>query len=245
MLILLPPSETKLPGGHGPALAVDSLSFPGLNPVREILLSALHELAGDLPAARKALGVAASKDDEIAANRVLRSAGTVPAMDRYTGVLFDNLAAHTMTRIERSRAAGRLFITSALFGIVGAMDSIPGYRLSAGSKIPGLATIASLWRPSLTAVTTALDDLVIDLRSGSYAAFAAIPGAVRVQVMTENATGQRTIVSHFNKATKGTLARVLATSRAEMTDVGAVLTVARRTGLTIERTEPLLLTVLT
>lgn len=245
MLILLPPSESKLPGGDGSALDLDSLSFPSLNPVRELLLAALDELSADLPAARKALGVAPSLDHEILANRALRTSGTAPALARYTGVLFDNLAWWKMTKAHKARAAKRLLITSALFGTVGALDPIPAYRLSAGSKIPGLPTLPAIWRPTLRSVTTTFNDLVVDLRSGSYAAFAPVPGAIRVQVMTENAIGARSIVSHFNKATKGLLAGALGTSRSEPTDVAGILRVARRAGFTIERTEPLLLTVLT
>jgi cytoplasmic iron level regulating protein YaaA (DUF328/UPF0246 family) len=55
-------------------------------------------------------------------------------------------------------------------------------------------------------------------------------------VVTENAAGQRTVVSHFNKATKGLLARALVTSRAEIDTVAAVARVARRAGLRVERT---------
>lgn len=245
MLILLPPSESKLPGGDGSALDLGSLAFPTLNPVREMLLTALDELSADLPAARKALGVTPSMDQEIIANRALRTSRTAPALARYTGVLFDNLAWSKMTKAQQARAAKRLLITSALFGTVGALDPIPAYRLSAGSKIPGLTSIAAIWRPELGSVTAGFDDLVLDLRSGSYAAFAPVTGAIRVQVMTENALGGRTIVSHFNKATKGLLAGALSTSRAEMNDVAAVVKVARRAGFTVERTGPLLLTVLT
>ena len=55
----------------------------------------------------------------------------------------------------------------------------------------------------------ALDGLVVDLRSGSYAALAPVPGAVTVQVLSERPDGTRTVVSHFNKAHKGRLARLL------------------------------------
>jgi uncharacterized protein len=43
------------------------------------------------------------------------------------------------------------------------------------------------------------------------------------------------VVSHFNKAHKGRLARALATTRAEPDDAAAVATVARRTGQHVER----------
>jgi cytoplasmic iron level regulating protein YaaA (DUF328/UPF0246 family) len=78
-------------------------------------------------------------------------------------------------------------------------------------------------------------DLVVDLRSGSYAALGRVPGAVEVDVLAEHADGRRTVVSHFNKAHKGRLARALATTRAEPTDAASVAAVARRAGMRVER----------
>ncbi|RIJ70217.1 peroxide stress protein YaaA [Nakamurella silvestris] len=235
MLILLPPSETKAPGGDGPALDLDSLLFPSLNSVRATVLDALTALSADLPAARKALGVAASKDPEITGNLHLRTAGTAPAVDRYTGVLYEALDIRSMTKIQRARATGRIAIGSALFGVVSAEDRIPAYRLSAGSRLPGLVGLASLFRTDLEPALAAVEGCVVDLRSGSYAAFAPLAGAVTVRVLTEHPDGSRTIVSHHNKSTKGHLARVLATSRAEMADARDVRRVAVRAGLRVEQ----------
>ena len=79
------------------------------------------------------------------------------------------------------------------------------------------------------------DEFVVDLRSGSYRQLGPVPGAVTVRVETERADGTRQVVSHFNKHHKGLLARVLATSRAEIDDVASLLRVARRAGMTVER----------
>ena len=46
-----------------------------------------------------------------------------------------------------------------------------------------------------------------------------MPGAVTVQVLSERPDGTRAVVSHFNKAHKGRLARLLATTTAEPDDV--------------------------
>jgi cytoplasmic iron level regulating protein YaaA (DUF328/UPF0246 family) len=81
----------------------------------------------------------------------------------------------------------------------------------------------------------ASDELVVDLRSGSYAALGRLPDAVEVDVLSEHADGRRTVVTHFNKAHKGRLARVLAGSRSEPTDAAGVAAVARRAGLRVER----------
>lgn len=237
MIVLLPPSETKRAGGDGPPLRLDALSFPELRPMRAELIDELVALAADPPACRRALGISASQDHEIDRNATLEQAPTVAAINRYTGVLYDALDIQTLKGARLSRAHARLAVGSALFGIVRADDPIPAYRLSASSKLPGQPTLASRWRPVLEPVLAeiASEELVVDLRSGSYAALGRLPGAVRVDVVTEHADGRRTVVSHFNKAHKGRLARALVSSRAEPDDASKVAAVARKAGMRVER----------
>ncbi len=234
MLVLLPPSETKAPGGDGAPLDLASLSAPALTAVRTELADALVTLAADVPTARVALGLTPRQDDEIARNAALWSSPTLPALRRYTGVLYDALDVASMTRAQRARAERRLAVGSALFGLVRAEDRIPAYRLSAGSALPGLPTLRALWRPALSAALAAVDDLVVDLRSGSYAALAPVAGAVSVEVLSERPDGSRSVVSHFNKAHKGRVARLLATTTAEPDSVVRLRGLLRRAGLHVE-----------
>lgn len=234
MLLLLPPSETKAPGGDGPPLDLAALTAPALTPVRTRLTGALVALAGDVPGSRAALGLSPRQDDEVARNAALFTASTLPALQRYTGVLYDTLDVGSLTRAQRARADRRLAVGSALFGLVGAADRIPAYRLSAGSSLPGLPTLRSLWKPVLEPVLADTDGMVVDLRSGSYAALAPVPGAVAVTVLSERADGTRSVISHSNKAHKGRLARLLATTPAEPDDVRQLRRVLGRARLHVE-----------
>jgi cytoplasmic iron level regulating protein YaaA (DUF328/UPF0246 family) len=238
VLVLLPPSETKIDGGDGPPLHLDALAHPSLNPLRAELADELVKLAGDVPASRAALGLSVKQDSEISRNAALWSSPTTPALFRYTGVLYDALDVRSLRGAAAARARSRLAVGSALFGLLRADDPVPAYRLSAGSSLPGRGTLASQWKPLLEPVlaSIAAGQLVVDLRSGSYAALARIPGAVDVDVLAEHPDGHRTVVSHFNKAHKGALARLLASTRAEPSDAGAVATLARRAGMRVERT---------
>ncbi len=234
MLLLLPPSETKAPGGDGAPLDLAALTAPELTGVRTELVESLVKLTGDVPAARAALGLSPKQDAEIARNAELWTSPTRPAIERYTGVLYDALDVRSMTRAQRSRAGRRLAVGSALFGLVRAEDPIPAYRLSAGSALPGLPTLRAMWKPVLSPVLAAVDELVVDLRSGSYAALAPVPGAVTLEVLSERPDGSRSVVSHFNKAHKGRVARLLALSTAEPTDVVRLRSLLRRAGLHVE-----------
>lgn len=246
MLVLLPPSETKSDGGKGAPLDLGELSLPKLTATRELLVSALVELAADVEASSVALGLSAGQADEIARNAGLWTSPTRPALERYTGVLFDALDAKSLTRAQKAKAYGRLAIGSALFGVVRAGDPIPAYRLSGGSKLPGMGTLQSLWRPDLTSALVAeADGLVVDLRSGTYQQLGPVPGAVIATVLTEKPDGSRSVVSHFNKHHKGLLARALVISRAEPTDVKGVARVAAKAGLTVEIASDLELVILT
>lgn len=235
MIVLLPPSETKRGGGDGPPLVLETLSWPELTPVREQLVDELVELASDPPECRRVLSISASQDDEIRRNAELCTAPTLPALRRYTGVLYDALDFESLPTAAASRANARLAVGSALFGLLRAGDRIPAYRLSAGSKLrPGLAP---RWRPVLEPVLEELAtrELVVDLRSGAYMGLGRLDNAVHVDVVAEQPDGRRTTVSHFNKAHKGRLARALASTASEPDDAAAVAAVARKAGMRIER----------
>jgi cytoplasmic iron level regulating protein YaaA (DUF328/UPF0246 family) len=137
VLVLLPPSETKAAGGDGVPLDLAALTAPELTPVRTELAEALVKLADDVPASRAALGLSPKQDDEIERNATLWTSPTRPALERYTGVLYDALDVGSMTRAQRARAGRRLAVGSALFGLVRGDDPIPAYRLSAGARCGG------------------------------------------------------------------------------------------------------------
>lgn len=249
MLILLPPSETKAPGGRRIPLDLDTLSFPELNPTRRALIDAVVGLAADVPASLAALGLSERQRDEVARNAELRTAATLPAVRRYTGVLYDGLGITEFTRAERRRADQRLAVASALFGLVRAADAIPAYRLSGDSTLLGMPTLRTLWRPVLQPVLQPvlreLPGLLVDLRSGTYAALAPVPAAVTVRVVTIGADGRRTTVSHHNKSYKGRLAAVWARVRREPSTVDDLVRTAVDAGLKVTQTADRALELLT
>lgn len=219
MLVLLPPSEGKSSGGGRASLDLDALSHPSLTPVRARLVGELEALAGrDPDALQAALGCPAG---EVAKDAVLTTSGTLPALRRYTGVVYEALSYATLSPAGRRRANSSLRVASALLGLLSPTDRIPAYRLSGGTSLPGVGSLAALWRPVLEPELAAHRGLVVDLRSGPYAALARVPAAVQVRVLRE-AGGRRTVVSHDNKHTKGLLARALCESGARsVADVAA------------------------
>ena len=236
MLVLLPPSETKRAGGDGAPLRLNKLATPQLRPLRTQLVGDLVELTGDPAACRAALRLSPAQDAEIQRNAALRTSPTMPAINRYTGVLYDALDIDSLTGAAAGRARARLAIGSALFGLLRADDPIPAYRLSASSKLPGRSPLPTRWRPLLEPVLAgiAAGELVVDLRSGAYEGLGRLPGAVRADVLAEHPDGRRTVVSHFSKAHKGRLARALASAPSEPGDAAGVARLAREAGMRVE-----------
>lgn len=206
MLVLLPPSEGKAGGGRGRPLDLATLTHPVLTGVRAQLVHALQAAARDRPEALEAaLGCPPGAG---AKNAGLLTGGTRPALQRYTGVLYESLSYATLSPSARTRANRSLRVASALFGLLSPRDRVPDYRLSGTTSLPGVGALAQLWRPVLEPEIAAHRGLVVDLRSGAYASLARVPDAVLVRVLRER-EGVRTVVSHDNKWTKGRLAREL------------------------------------
>lgn len=240
MLLLLPPSETKLDGGaDGTRLDLGGLSFAALDPQRRATLAALTALSADAEASARALGLGPTQADEVERNRRVASSPVLPAIERYTGVLYDGIRIGEVDSRGRAWARDHLAIHSALFGLVGAGDPIPAYRCSHDSRLPGLR-MGPHWRAAIGPVLAdeAARRPVVDLRSSSYAALGPGPEAVVVlRVVTDAAAGRRVAISHDNKRVKGALVGALVRDAPALDSVDALVGWARDAGFRLERSD--------
>lgn len=203
MIVLLPPSETKAEGGDG-ALDPAALGFPGLRGRRRTAQAALKRVPlKDAPAVLK-LGT--RNAHEARWNRELTTGPVLPAIERYTGVLYDGLGAAGLTQEARAWVEAHVVIASALFGLVRAADGIPLYRLSGSTTLPDLS-LKRHWRDAVAAELAATGEWTLDARSEAYVALGPAPdGSAFLHV--ETAEGRA--LNHFNKHAKGVLVRTLA-----------------------------------
>lgn len=217
MLILLPPSETKRPGGRARPWDAASLAFPSLAPQRIAVVDALVALSADEDDAARVLKLGATQRHEVAVNASLPGAPTMPAVDRYTGVLFDALDAASLPAASRRWLGAHVRVHSAPFGPVGALDPIPAYRLGAAASLPGLPSLKRVWADAVTAALAQEQPrFVLDLRSEAYVALGPVPAEVPsayVRVVAEGEGGAVRALNHFNKHAKGALVRRLAEDR--------------------------------
>ncbi|MFY1669740.1 peroxide stress protein YaaA [Plantactinospora sp. WMMB334] len=246
MLILLPPSEGKTAPRTGRPVDPAALSQPALTPGRERALDALVALCAgpDRDRARKVLGLSPGQDEELDRNARLRTAPAQPAAKVYTGVLYDALGLGTLPGPARARARRSVLVCSGLWGVVRLDDRIPAYRCAVGANLPGAGGLAAYWRGLLDPVLTEAAGAgpVLDLRSSGYAAMWRPTGrlaerTVTVRVLHEQVVEgvpRRSVVSHFNKASKGRLVRDLLLAGAAPRSVGRLVEALRDLKYTVE-----------
>ena len=178
-----------------------------------MLNAVLTLCSGNQQHAEKVLGLGPKQRDLVALNAELKKAPAAPAIDIYTGVLYEALDFASLNAAAKKRAHKRLAIASALFGLLKPSDSIPAYRLSGDTKLPGIGQLANVWKEPIQTELSATKGPILDLRSGAYVKLGPIPpdsghrGFLGRVLLERN--GKRSVVSHHNKATKGHLARAV------------------------------------
>jgi cytoplasmic iron level regulating protein YaaA (DUF328/UPF0246 family) len=234
MILLLPPSESKQAGGTKRSR---KLSFVALTEARSEIQNALVAVSRDSTAGAVALKLGPKQLGELAVNLSLSKPMVMPAIDRYTGVLYDALKAEGLDRQQRSKAKKSLYIQSSLFGLISALDEIPNYRLSAGSKLPGV-NLRNTWSSAHEAVWERFrNQTVIDMRSKAYARLAPIPAwldSYEVEVLSEDASGSRRALNNFNKSSKGSFARAAISTESELNNLSDLKKIAKSAGLKLE-----------
>lgn len=236
MRILLPPSETKLKGG-APHSGRFTLSFASQDAGRADLMVPLEMLSRDDPAeAARVLKLGPKSIDELA-NNVFRNAPVMPAIDRYTGVLYSATNAVTWTLPQRDWASRHVFIHSALFGIISSLDQIPAYRLSYDTRLGGLP-LSDYWlgQPSSAIAEMSAGDWVLDARSEGYRKLAPIPAEVDSRYLSVVTKEGGAALNHFNKVHKGELVAALVADMPDLPTPGSLAEWANTKGVDVEVT---------
>lgn len=222
MRILLPPSEAKRPGGRGKSISSRLSTSRGKQPIDEVRLSVLNSLARLLTTSEAATALLlppSIAEQAISQNRQVINSATMPAMRRYTGVVYDGLDIDRLSAAAQTLAGRQLMIFSGLFGILRGAEPVPAYRVPAKASLPDIGIAGSFWRPRLAELLPPMlgrSGLVLDLRSTDYAAmWQAAPQSgiadrlLTVRVLTAKQDGRLAVISYTSKLAKGQLAAAL------------------------------------
>jgi uncharacterized protein len=237
MLILLPPSEGKAaPAADAAPVDLDSLVFAKrLGERRALLLDALERLGEEpIDSAVKKLDVSKGQAGEVAVDASLREAPAAPAAEVYTGVLYDRLDLPGLPAVAQER----VLIASALWGMLRPSDRIPYYRFSAKARLDGIGPPAAFWRDALAdAMPDREGELIVDMRSGAYAAAWKPRRATLLGVRAFGEEGgRRKPVTHMAKAVRGEVARALLEEKRAPGDAEGAAAIAERAGFAVELT---------
>lgn len=147
-ILLLPPSEGKATGGKSTDVtrwSADAGTFGRrLDGRRAEIADALAAVGGG---DGRLLGVKGEHLDRArSANATLRGAATLPAWQRYTGVVWDHLDPAALAVEDRRR----IVVVSGLLGLVRADDRIPDYRLKMGANLAPMGKLSTWWRTELS-----------------------------------------------------------------------------------------------
>lgn len=210
LTILLPPSEGKDPGGvDGTAWDPASGRFATLAGERRRVAEALAAAGGGDARLLGAKGDLLDRARE--ANRAALGAPTLPAFERFTGVVWDALGAHDLPGPARRRARSSVVVVSALAGLSAWADPVPDFRLKLSVRLDPLGRLDAFWRSPLSDALnrhcrrrTVVDLLPIEHRA------AWLPDPRRYRLLRpELRTATGAAGGHNAKAAKGRLARAL------------------------------------
>ena len=179
------------------------------------MAKSLGQLSGKPRVAQKLLGV---KGVALEAARVdnagLMDAPTLPAIERYTGVMYDSIDYKSLDADARECFGQNTIIMSGLFGIVRPYDMIPAYKLKMGARLRRNKTCAAIWKPLISkALAASVESSVIwDLLPNEHSAAwdpAVVTCDVRftVKFLEVGRDGKLKTVNHWSKSLKGALVR--------------------------------------
>ncbi|HYN34821.1 MAG TPA: peroxide stress protein YaaA [Ilumatobacteraceae bacterium] len=204
--MLLPPSEGKAEGGNRRRARWSpdtGSSGASLGDRRAIVVEALAGIGGG---GEKLLGV---RGEHLlraqSANSGLIGAPTLPAWQRYTGVVWEHLDPATLP----AEAIRRIVVVSGLLGLVRGDDPVPDYRLKMSANLAPLGKLSTWWRDDVTAELrrVARRRLVVDLLPQEHRAALDLSLFDGVSLTLVDRSGKPG--GHFAKAAKGELARAI------------------------------------
>lgn len=204
LVILLPPSEGKCPEpGNGPSFRA---AFPAFAAETGAVLRRLGKLT---KAARlKAYGVSTKEKAESAhaLNLAALDAPGMPAISRYTGVVYDHLDFGSLR--DPAYALEHACIVSAMYGLVPASAPIADY------KLPMDAGLAKYWRGINTARLSAFaaGRPVLSLLPQAHVRAVDCAG---LHFVDFKLAGGKKSAGHFGKAIKGKFARFVLEKKAK------------------------------
>jgi cytoplasmic iron level regulating protein YaaA (DUF328/UPF0246 family) len=215
-IVLIPPSEGKTDGGSLPGLNIQTMGLPSLSKKRRDLIEVLQSTMKSSQNLNKILGVkGVALEKAINDNLAIYDAPTMPAIKRYSGVMFDSIDYEGFGETERQIFDDNVFILSGLFGIISPDENIPNYKLKMGAVLPGLSSCAYEWKPYITKMITeaAKNSIIWDFLPNEHSSAwdeRKVKYLKRYTIkFVQNKGGKLKTLSHWSKSLRGAFIQYL------------------------------------
>ena len=136
----------------------------------------------------------------------------VPAITRYTGVVYENIGWDNLSKEGKEYLANYVFIFSGLFGMLQPLTPIPDYKLKMN-----VLSLQRHWRPILTEALSE-EEFIIDLLPQVHRkAYTPNKNVFKVDFSVIK-KGKKSAAGHFGKSVKGQFIKYLAENNIQSID---------------------------
>jgi len=209
--VLLPPSQSKEPGGRltaPPGFFDDALESPRAQVRRALAALLAHGSPEQISRVLKVRGPLLERALDASRAIVEGSAPVLPAWRRFNGVVWSHLDPASLSQYQRHR----ILVPSAPYGISSATDAIADFRLTMNVGLGDLGNIALFWRPTVTDALNSLgNSRFVNFLPKEHSSAIGAGGSVVKRMVTVTFLGHDGlgVVGHDAKAVKGVLARLV------------------------------------
>ena len=211
MIVIVPPSDGKVKIRKPLPVKFKETDFPLMEGVEQIisLLSLIHE--NDL---KSVYGT--SKEKALKYHRQNQDAlnsRVWPAIDRYTGVVYEHIGWPTLSLSSRDYMEEHMRILSGLFGVVTPQTLVPDYKLKMN-----VLSVQYHWKPIISELFKD-EELIIDLLPQVHRKTYNPPkkNTIEIEFVVMN-KGKKTTAGHYGKAVKGEFIRYMAENNVKFVD---------------------------
>ena len=210
MKILIPASE-----GRAKVIKTSNLKFEDTNFIFQESVKQVVDLLKLIEDEdiRSIYGTSQEKSESFhSQNQSIFNEKCVPAINRYTGVVYENIGWENLSKKAQEYLQNHVMIFSGLFGMVRPLTPIPNYKLKMN-----VLSLQHHWKPILTEALSK-EEFIIDLLPQVHRkAYNPNENVYKVDFSVIK-KGKRTAAGHFGKAVKGKFIQYLAENNIQKID---------------------------
>jgi len=151
-------------------------------------------------------------DHAIRVNLNQKKESTLPAIQRYIGIMFSSINYNSMSQSNKTNFNNSTIFFDAMFGLLKPSDLIPEYKLKINSKIPNF-DITNFWKENLASQLDKKfkNKIIIDILPDTHRKTIGknYPNYYKIMFAEKKENGEIKNVGHISKMLKGEFVRYI------------------------------------